>query len=328
LLRIVARIATACVSAAIVPAALVGCGSSQRQDAVQIGGVAVVQSQIQHWASVIKHGGSVPSMREGAQLTPREHALEFLIVSRWLIGEATALGVEISGQQVTDSVGEQERALPGGAKEFQENLEITGETQADVRLRATSRLAMDALRRTLNGVPRLVSSGEAERYFSSHLVRFAIPERRTVDIAEKIPSRAAAVRLKRSMERTGDRTQLTYHELLTEHGTATESAPVARAIFTAPEGVLMGPVLHPSGYILFEVKRILPKKLRPFPGFRKAITAQLERQHAQATRSKLDHALEESWQSKTTCRQGYVAPQCKGYAGDRSQVKSPFAASA
>jgi PPIC-type PPIASE domain len=322
----VALIASVCAAGAVAIVALAGCGSSHSQATVQVGGVAIAQSQIQHWASVITRGGFVPTLREGAQLTPREHALEFLIVSHWLTGEAAALGVRITGQQIAGSVGEQERSLPGGAKEFRENLQITGEADADVRLRAASRLAAIALRKELVSHPRPVSSSEAERYFDSHRLRFAIPERRTVDIAEKIPSRAAAVRLERSMERTGDRTQLTYHELLTEQGTATESAPVARAIFTAPEGVLMGPVLHPSGYILFEVKRILPKELRRFPGFRKAIIARLERQRAQVARSHLDHRLEESWRSKTSCQRGYVVPQCKEYAGARSQLADPFAA--
>jgi foldase protein PrsA len=306
--------------------ALVGCGSSHRPIAVQVGDVAVAQSQIQHWATVITNGGSVPSMRNGAQLTPREHALEFLIVSQWLTGEAAALGMEISGQQIKGSVAEQERALPGGAKEFQENLQITGETQADVRLRTASKLATIALQKALVSHPQPVSSSEAERYFKSHRVRFAIPERREVNIAERIQSRAAAVRLKRLMERTGSRTQLTYHESLTFHDEATESVSVARAVATAPKDVLMGPVHLPSGYVLFEVKRILPKELRPFPDFRKTIIAHLERQRTQAARSQLDHTLEESWRSKTTCQPGYAVPQCKEYTGDRSQLESPFAA--
>jgi hypothetical protein len=322
---VLGRIATVCLAAGIVLVVLVGCGSSHRDAALQVGGVTVVQSQIRHWASVITNGGPVPTMREGAQLTPRERALEFLIISQWLTGEAAALGAEISGQQIAGSVSELERALPGGAREFRENLQITGETEADVRLRTASKLATTILGKQLASHPRPVSSSEAERYFNSHRLRFAIPERRKVDIAEHIPSRAVALSLRRSMERTGSRTQLTYHESLTFHDEATESVSVARAVFRAAKDVLLGPVHLPTGYVLFEVKRILPKEPRRFPGFRKAIVAHLERQRAQADRSRIDHALEELWRSRTTCRHGFVVPQCKEYAGDRSQVDSPFA---
>jgi foldase protein PrsA len=281
---------------------------------------------VDHWASVIANGGSAATLRNDAQLTPREHALEFLIVSHWLIGEAAALGLGVGERQIAAAVAAQKRSMPGGSQEFRESLQTTGETEADVRLKVTSSLAAETLRRSLAAYPVRVSSSEAGTYFDSHWRRFAIPERRKVDIAEHMHSRAAAVSLRRTMERTGSRTQLDYHESLTRHDEATESPAVARAIFTAPRSVLLGPVLLPSGYVLFEVTRILPKERRQLPGFREEIIRHLERLRMQARQSRFDQTWEASWRARTSCRPGYVAPQCKEHAGAIARQENPFSA--
>jgi hypothetical protein len=315
----------ACALATISAAMLIsGCSHSDVKLAAQVGAASITQASVAHWASVIAQGGEVPIMSDEVKMSPREHALRFLILSQWLTGEARQLGLAPGDRQIASTIDRRERSMPGGSKEFKEALQITGETEADVRLRTAATLAAAAMRASILRVPRRVSLSEAEAYFARHRERFAVPERRKVDLAERISSHARAVALKRAMERSGDRRQLDFHESLTDHGVATANVPVARAIFGAPRGVLMGPGHLASGYALFEVEQILPSRPRRFSGFREAIVLLLERQRRRLAAARFDHEWESSWRKRTDCRPGYVIPQCKQYHGPVTRLEDPF----
>lgn len=315
----------ACAVAAVSTVMLLsGCSHSHEKIAAQVGDAPITQAAAAHWASVITRGGEVPAVGDETQMSPRVHALSFLIISHWLVGEARKLGLAAGDHQIESTIDRRKRSMPGGPREFKEALQITGETEADVRLKTAATLAAAALRASILRNPQPVSLSEARAYFARHRQRFAIPDRRKVDLVERIQSRAEAVALRRAMERTGDRHQLNFHESLTEHDTATESVPVARAIFRAPRGVLIGPVRLPSGFVLFEVKRILPAHQRLFPGFRKAIVLHLERQRRRLAVARFDREWESSWRKRTDCRRSYVIPQCKQYSGVDSRPKDPF----
>jgi hypothetical protein len=307
--RALAIVACGCVLAL----ALSACGSgSQGAVAIRVGATDVTAATVEHWMSVFAPGHVVPDPPKYAKCIAhlraqqsesipealeeecreqyealRQRALGFVISSEWLIGEARERGLK----------------LPGGELDEQ------------------ARAAESAIRRQLTSREAKITQAQALAYYEQNVAQFGRPERRYIDIVERLPSEAAARRALVDVVRRRDLARSSYHEVFDETNPATvepSKRAILREIFAAEPHTIVGPVPLNEKWCFFEVTRTIARDVKPFARVRGAIEGQLAAERQRRNLVPLVAAWRKKWIVRTDCRPAYVVQKCSEYRGQRT----------
>jgi hypothetical protein len=321
-----ARRLTATVSALVLAGtAIGGCGGSGAIVA-RIGDDTISSALLDHWAAVDAAVEGKPEHR-GAS---RQRALEFLLASYWLIGEAAETDVKVSRSQAhkklqlfiydqTYSTPYEE--LPHDPR-LRAYLTSSKVPQADrVWLMELALLETQIERRRLSQASREVTRRQIADFYARHLRRFWEPERRDIEIFESF-TRGPALKAKREVEAGKSflsvakrLSKITYDPeapdgLMLGFARGDEEKPFEAVIFSAKPHVLIGPVEYAYFYV-FRVLRVNPAHERPLEDVYGNIRQALARQHASG--ELLTHYVRK-WTARTTCLGAYWAAGCDGTA--------------
>ncbi len=297
-------------------AAVSGCGGIDSSRIVaRVRHVGISERAVRHWAVVLERGGTGTPPAPGAAAASR--AEEYLIASRWLLAEASRLGVAPTRQVVRARLGERREAVPGGQAAFAESLASSGRTVADVELEIEAELAAQALRRAVLQRAGTISPAAVAAAYRREIARYRTPERRYVDLVERLKSAAAARRLAQRVGPGAPLARLAYHEVRARppRFNASEKGRVERAIFAAQPGVLVGPMRLNREWTLFVVRRIVPAGVKPLRAVEASIAARLRAAGRAEALRRFVIALHERWRPVTRCSAGFVVPQCNGRHG-------------
>lgn len=279
-------------------------------------------AMVEHWTRVLAAGRVAPDPTSTQGKAQRRHALEYLIASAWLTGEAVSQGVSISGEEVKHRLVEKEQtSFPGGEGEFHDFLKATGQTVADVELEAKTELASARLRQlaTVNAVR--VTDAQIASYYERHKQQFSVPERREAQITNQ-KTRAAAERIKRAVESGGSLLSAAQRKV-GEGVVGAGAVPgqrdtVERVIMAARPNVPTGPVEIGGDYYLFKVTKIVPARTRTLAQSERAIRRQLAAEQERRALAAFVEAWRTKWTAKTDCQPGYVAQKCRQYVGAKA----------
>jgi foldase protein PrsA len=303
-------------------AGLVACGAQARDAVVaRVGQVTITSGAVEHWMTALAEGR--PPSSSTARNALREQALDFLISSDWLLGQAAADGLSLSETQVQRQLALQRSAsFPGGLTEMEEFLKATGRTRADLLLQARTELAAAMLRQAVAGRQPPVAEAQVVRFYARHRQLFTIPERRTIEFTNR-KSRAAALAVRREVaagrplasfgvRMTIPLSPLSYSLKLGPDAT------LARAVHFARPDVLTGPVLtnHIDHYV-FEVKSITPARVQPLSQVRRSIVRRLAAASKRRALAAFVETWRRRWMARTTCSPGYVVQKCRQFSGTR-----------
>jgi hypothetical protein len=98
-----------------------------------------------------------------------------------------------------------------------------------------------------------------------------------------------------------------------------------RAIFTAGQHVLSGPIGVTGNFYVFEITRVHPGKPESLAQAQAAIRATLASELLNSTRAKFISAWRASWVSRTECEKGYVVAKCRQFTPPAgSPPESPY----
>ena len=304
-------------------AGLLACGAAGRDGIVaRVGEATITSGAVDHWMTALAEGR--PPSSATARKALREQALDFLISSDWLLGQATAEGLKPSETQVQRQLALQRSAsFPGGQPEMNEFLKATGRSHADLVLQARAELAAAKLRQAAASRQQPVTEGEVARFYARHRELFTIPERRTIQFTNRKRA-ATALALKREILAGRRRfsslavwmtlplTPLSYSPKLGRDST------LARAVHSARPNVLLGPVVvNDVDHYIFEVKSITPARVRPLSQVRGSIVRRLAAESQRRALAAFVEAWRRRWTALTTCSPGYVVQKCRQYSGTR-----------
>jgi hypothetical protein len=282
-------------------------GSSERETVASVGAVAISQAQLSHWAAISKHA----SHRSAA--AARAHALNYLLVSAWIRGEARRRGVAVSAGAVENNLNVQSGTTVGGRQAFEAALSASRETRADAKSRIETELLYRGIERQVTARAQ-VSRAAMVAYYRRHRRRFLIPERRFF----LSDSQTDIHRIARDHARIlagGPFPKQTLHEALSKNEIndgGSRRRKIHRAIFAAPVGKLIGPFHNEpiEFYTLVEVTRILPARYETFMRAK----GQIEHELKVAAEQKALQGFRDTWQMRwgmlTHCRQSEAAPAC------------------
>jgi len=302
-------------------------GGSGDSVVVRVGGTVITRATVDHRMAVIAGGrvGQDLSTRRGAL---RQQALSFLISSAWLIGEATERGLEVSKQEIARQITrKRDIAFPGGEQEFREFLKTTGQAAPDMALEAEAELAAAKIRALLASQERVVTQAEVADYYSRHKQSFVIPERRKIEISNRKTAKELR-QLKRQVEATRNFRSRAKTESI-ERPVARADAELTsleRAIYSAKQNVLTGPVKHGVDYYLLLVKSITPASEPTLQQTEGAIKKQLTAERQRRTLADFIKAWRDKWRARTNCLAGYVVQKCRQYVpSGSSSPEDPYA---
>jgi hypothetical protein len=294
-------------------AGTMGCGKSASDpDAVRIGQIRIEPATVRHWERAISLRAAVTSSYGRSRASQRAQALDFLISSHWLIGEAARQGLALPLGAVRRRMEERLSAL-SHASNINRALAATGRTISDVEFEARAALAAVKLRETIFSHVPAATEAEIVRYYQGHRQDLFGQERRVVDLIETPKSRSAAISLasrlnpgqpfaKRAIHETVDRPTLQEEERnLNGH--------LVRAIFAAPLNRTAGPVSYFGKWVIFVVRGVerTPLGLPEATGSITETLLRIRRQHALKA---FANRYRREWRSETICRTGFVVSEC------------------
>jgi foldase protein PrsA len=318
------KVGVATLVAALLVAAVSGCGSSRAVGSgaassaasatvVRVGAAAIDRAEVEHWAGAIGRSNVVATALGRLDGTPRRKALQFLISANWLLGEAKERGLSISTAAIERGMREKIEALPGGRSEFDEELTSTGQTLADVRLEVQATLAAAALRSAVADRVPAVTQAQVASYYARHRRKFYLPNRRVVYLAEGIRSYERALALAREARAGGRLVNPWFRELVLEGPEAAERDKLAHMVFAATPGRVTGPEKFFGHWVLGIVKKLLPAGIQPLPAVRGELskTLAVERRERALRRFAVEYARK--WTARTRCSTGFVVLGCSQY---------------
>jgi foldase protein PrsA len=330
------RLAAVSVLAWAAVCGLVACGGAARNEiVVRVGQSTITKATLNHWMAAMAPEHAVPDppryskcIRREESFTPADkpqlieecrqryqalklQALDFLISSQWLLGEAANRNSSVSPRQVQERVAETQQSLRGSE----------ARSVRDIAFQVRAELAAAAIRRLLiRGEPEIAQALVARRY-KHDIARFQIPERRDFKIVEKVVGEMQARKLMGEVV-AGKRKlgALSLSESVTRPSSfdvGVAKRQFLTALFAARPHVLVGPLPFLHYYAFFEVTRIRPARVQSLSEVQGAVKNSLRRERQRRTLARFVGEWRHRWIIKTHCARGYVVQKCSQYSGLR-----------
>ena len=200
----------------------------------------------------------------------RDQVLQFLILERWVAGEARDLGVQPTRQQLDAEFEEAREQSFTSEAEWRRFLRRAGMTVADARFQVAFNTRYTMLREHALASAPPVTGAQVRAAYDEDPASFERPATRDVRLV-LTRTRARAVAARAALERgeTWRRVARTYSIDASSRGRGglrrgvtgdSFDGAMSRAVGRAPKGRLRGPIRSPSGYYVFEVVAITPAR--------------------------------------------------------------------
>jgi len=252
----------------------------------------------------------------------RDQVLQFLILERWVAGEAAELGIGLSPQE-RDSAFEQAKrdTFPNDA-DFRQFLRDSAMTVADARFQIAFNTLYTKLRESALAAIAPVTDGEVADFYARNPGDFERPQLRDVRVV-LTKTRTAAIAVRKRIER-GQTWRHVAGRYSIDAGTRRKGGlllgvrrgpqdnALDAAIFRAPRGKLRGPVKGRFGYWVFKVLKIAPPVQETLAAASNTIREQLTAERQLAAANAFDGDLRTKWKPRTSCRTGFVSELCAG----------------
>lgn len=337
-----------------------GCGDSVPGNAVaSVDGKAITQTQFTHWmgiaAATSQQGASkvpynpptftacvaakrktAPKPAKGQPATTdaqfktqckteyetmRDQVLQFLILEKWVGGEAKNQGVSVSDKVAeTDFQKARKQSFPKPA-DFQAFLKSSGMTIGDARFQVRFNSVYTKLRAKAVKDAKKVTTADIAAFYKKNKARLGTPLTRDLRVV-LTRDKATADKAKAALLGGGSWSTVVKKYSIDPATKATggvlsglskgqQEKSFDQAIFAAPKGKLQGPIKTQFGYYVFQVQKETPASQQTLKQASPAIRQQLDAQNKQKADDAFNTQLRKKWKAKTNCKQGFVMTQCK-----------------
>jgi PPIC-type PPIASE domain len=309
---------------------LAGCGGGandgRTSTVAEVNGTSITRATLAHWAAVVEN---VPRGEQAASVTGQaaKAILRRLIELQWTVGEAAEQHVAVGAGEARRTLALLDHARLEGTsgsiaalgkaeeEELQQLLVSLGVSSADRLWLVKVALLQSKLRvRLQRQAEREITGREIAAYYHSHASRFAVPEKRDIEIFITL-KRASAAQGRREVEAGQSVRQVAKrrNESGEAHGglimglaRGAGEPPFEEYVFGAGPGVLLGPVKQ-ALYYVFRVTKAIQAHERTLREVEASIRRGLG---ARRVSQALTPALERRWRARTSCRVGYAVDSC------------------
>lgn len=251
----------------------------------------------------------------------RDQVLQFLILEKWVRGEAADQGLTVSAKEQKAAYEKAKKDTFPKEADFQKFLKQSGMTEDDARFQVAFNTVYVKLREQAIESADKVTDKAIAAFYDKNKKRFAQPETRDLRVVlTKTKAKADAARKALAGGDTWSKVAKRYSIDQASKGNGGALLGIAKgsqekafddAIFKAEKGKLTGPVKVQFGYYVFQVQKVVPAKQQTLKEASPAIRQELTAQYQKKADDEFNKDLREKWKAKTNCRDGYVMDQCK-----------------
>jgi foldase protein PrsA len=263
----------------------------------------------------------------------RDQVMQFLILEKWVNGEAEDQGVKVSAKESDKEFNEAKKQSFPQEKDFQDFLRQSGMTVADAKFQVRFNTVYTKLREKAVKNAAKVTDKAVTDFYNKNKARFATPATRDLRvILTKTEDRAneakqalesgqswSAVAKKFSI----DQASKAQGGSLLGVAKGTQEKSFDDAIFGAQKGKLTGPIKTQFGYYVFQVQKITEAKQQSLKQATPAIKQQLDAQNKQKADDVFNTALRKKWKERTNCADAFVMSQCKNAPEPKTNTAAP-----
>jgi parvulin-like peptidyl-prolyl isomerase len=267
----------------------------------------------------------------------RDAALGEILERTWIFGQAEELDVSVTDKQVEDELATIKKSNFGTEKAYQKFLEESHFTQADVDERVRLQLLSTKVQEAVSASAPPPSESRIENYYDEQKdAQFTEKESRDVRVvinkdkakveaakkaleADSSPANWKKVAAKYSIDPTS-KAKGGLQEGISEEFV---KGPLKDAIFGTATGELAGPVKFEQNYILVEVVKLNPEKVKSLAEVKSQISSTLSEETQQEFFSEFVSEFRTKWEQRTFCADGFVIERCSNYVGDGRPANAP-----
>jgi foldase protein PrsA len=248
--------------------------------------------------------------------------MQFLILTRWVDGEASDQGVKISGKEEKAAYDKAVKSSFPKPADFAKFLQSSGMTPADAQFQVRFNTVYTKLReKAVKNAGKVTDKAVAD-FYNKNKGRFATPLTRDLRVV-LTRSKAKADQAKAALQ-SGQSWASVAKKFSIDPASKAQGGTLPglakgqqeksfdSAIFSAQKGKLTGPVKTQFGYYVFSVDKVQKATQQTLDQAKETIRQTLSTQNQQKALDKFVADFQKKWKGRTECRDGYVTQVCKG----------------
>ncbi|HWO46932.1 MAG TPA: peptidyl-prolyl cis-trans isomerase, partial [Solirubrobacterales bacterium] len=267
----------------------------------------------------------------------KEAALGESLERVWIFGQAEELDVSVTDKQVEDELATIKKSNFGTEKAYQKFLDESKFTEEDVNERVRLQLLSTKVQEAVSSEAPPPSEAEVKNYYDEQKAsQFTEKESRDVRVViNKDKSKVDAA--KKALEE--DNSPANWNKIAKQYSIDPTSkakgglqkgiseefvkGPLKAAIFDSATGELAGPVKFEQNWILLEVVKLNPEKIKSLDEVKAQISSTLGQEQQQEFFSEFIAGFRTKWEQRTYCADGYVIERCANFVGDGRPANAP-----
>jgi foldase protein PrsA len=259
----------------------------------------------------------------------KKAAMSEVLNAVWLRGEAEELGISVTKKQIETELEQIKKTNFKTEKAFQEFLKKSHFTPEEVNEKVELNLLSTRIQEQVQSEAPPASSSQVSAYYEEEkAAQYTVKPSRDIRLIFS-KSKAEVEKAKEELEkdhsptgwkkvapkRSEDPSTKTKGGLQKEVTEEFVKGDLKKAIFDSATGELVGPVKYEKNYLLIEVVKLNPEKVKPLSEVKNQISTTLTQQVQQEFFSEFVSSFQAKWTSRSFCASGYVVEQCANYVG-------------
>ena len=256
----------------------------------------------------------------------KEAALNQLLESIWIQGEAEEMGISATDKEVAEELKKLKSKAFKTEQQYKEFLKEAKFTQADVNTRVKLQMFTEQIQAQVTEEAPIPGNREIENYYeAAKAAQYTTPESRDIRVI-KNKDEAKVEEAKTALEK--DDSDKSWEKVAKKYSTDTTKGngglqagvaegtlpePLGAAVFAAAQGELEGPLKEGETYVAFEVMKVTPEKVQSLDEAKSQISAQLAEQAKQQAFTGFTRNWGSKWRSRTFCASDFTTPRCANY---------------
>lgn len=259
----------------------------------------------------------------------KEAALGEILEGIWIRGQAEEMGIKVTDKQVEEKLKEiKEQSFPGKGA-FQKFLKESKFTPQDVNDVVEVQVLSEAIQEQVGTEEPTPSSSEVESYYEAEkATQYTEKESRDARIViNKDKGKVEAA--KKALEK--DSSPASWKKVTKKYSSDPTSKakgglqegiteeflqePLKKALFGGATGELVGPIKYETTYILLEVVKLNPAKVKSLGEVKAQIEETLKSEKGQKFFSEFIREYQAKWTSRTYCASGFEVEKCANFRG-------------
>ncbi len=246
-----------------------------------------------------------------------------LLLARWVRGEASERGIELTDREIDDELEKVKTQQFGNEEAFQKFLDQAGFTEEEARQRIALQLFSDRIQTAVLPQDPEVTAEEVKNFYDANTSQFEQPESRDVRVILTRTEDEANQALAALQD---DDSAKSFEEVAKKYSVdeATKSTGGLRQgvvagqsepalddqIFGATEGELVGPFQTDAGFYVIEVEKVTPAVTQTLTDVSQQVRQTLAAQRQQEIATRFQSDFQAKWVARTFCADEFRIDRC------------------